>query len=442
MLAIMIAVLVQGPMSGQDWPQWLGAKRDGVWRETGIVEKFPEGGPKLVWKQPIGGGYTGPAVANGKVYVTDWKLKTGQTKPKSDFDRSKREGTESIICLDSATGKELWKHSYECVYDISYSAGPRCTPIVHQGKVYTLGAVGDLYCLDAEKGTVLWEKHFASQYGLKSPLWGWSASPLLDGDKLICVVGGKERVAVAFHKDSGSELWKSLSAAEPGYCPPVIYTFGGVRQLIIWHPEAVNGLDPESGKVHWSVPFKLQSGLAIPMPRELPGDRLFVTAFYNGPMMLKVTGGEKPGAEIVWKGKSNSEVRTDGLHSIMPTPFIVDEHIYGVCSFGQLRCLKASTGERVWETFQATGVKRQERWANAFLVRHEETGNYFIFNEKGDLIIARLTPKGYEEISKAHLIEPTQVAMGRDIVWTHPAFAYRCVFVRNDKEIACYSLAK
>ena len=96
----------------------------------------------------------------------------------------------------------------------------------------------------------------------------------------------------------------------------------------------------------------------------------------------------------------------------------------------------------MWETFQATGVKRPERWANAFLVRHEESKNFFIFNEKGDLIIARLSPKGYEEISKAHLIDPTQVAMGRDIVWTHPAFAYRCVFVRNDKEIACYSLAK
>jgi outer membrane protein assembly factor BamB len=135
-------------------------------------------------------------------------------------------------------------------------------------------------------------------------------------------------------------------------------------------------------------------------------------------------------------------VRTDGLHSIMPTPFIADDYIYGICSHGQLRCLKASTGERVWETFQATGIKRQERWANAFLVRHKESKNFFIFNEKGDLIIARLSPKGYEEISKAHLIDPTQVAMGRDIVWTHPAFAYRCVFVRNDKEIACYSLAK
>ncbi len=442
MFSLLLSLLLQTAPSGQDWPQWLGPQRDAIWREAGIIDKFPEGGPKLVWKQPLGGGYSGPAVVMGRVYVCDRHLKPSEAKPKSDFDRQKRQGTESILCLDAATGKEIWKHTYDCAYDISYSAGPRCTPIVHQGKVYCLGAVGDLFCLDAEKGTVLWEKHFPKQYGLKSPLWGWSASPLIDGDKLICIVGGENSVAMAFNKDTGSEIWKSLTAAEPGYCPPVIYTLAGTRQLIIWHPEAVNGLNPETGEVYWSVPFKIQAGLSVPMPRQLPVDRVFITAFYNGPMMLQIKAGSPPTAEVIWKGKSNSEVRTDGLHSIMPTPFIADDFIYGICSHGQLRCLKATTGERVWETFQATGVKKPERWANAFLVRHEESKNFFIFNEKGDLIIARLSPQGYEEISKAHLIDPTQVAMGRDIVWTHPAFAYRCIFVRNDKEIACYSLAK
>ncbi len=249
-------------------------------------------------------------------------------------------------------------------------------------------------------------------------------------------------MAVAFHKDTGKELWRALGAAEPGYCPPVIYTLAGVRQLIIWHPESVNSLNPETGEVYWTQPFKIQSGLSVPMPRELPGDRLFITAFYNGPMMLKIEHGEKPKASLLWKGKSNSEVRTDGLHSIMPTPFIMDGHIYGICSHGQLRCLKAETGERVWESMKATEAGRMARWANAFLVQHEESKNFFIFNEKGNLIIARLSPTGYEELGKCKLLEPTQVANGRDIVWTHPAFAYRCIFVRNDKEIVCYSLAK
>jgi outer membrane protein assembly factor BamB len=426
----------------QDWPQWLGPQRDAIWRETGILEKFPEAGLKPLWRTEIGAGYAGPAVHEGKVYINDRTLKPGVERPKNDFNRAGLAGKEAIRCLDASTGKEVWKHEYDCTYNISYSAGPRCTPIIHGGKVYSLGAMGDLLCLDANKGTVLWSHNFPKEYGVTSPVWGWSASPLLNGDKLICIVGGKNSVAVAFHKDTGKELWKALSAAEPGYCPPVIYTLAGKRQLIIWHPEAVNGLDPETGEVYWSQPFKIQAGLSVPMPRDLPGDRLFVTAFYNGPMMLKIEPGEKPKASIIWKGKSNSEVRTDGLHSIMPTPFIMDGHIYGVCSHGQLRCLKADTGERVWESMKATESGRMARWANAFLVQHAETKNFFIFNEKGNLILAKLSPAGYEELGKCKLLEPTQVAQGRDIVWTHPAFANKCIFVRNDKEIVCYSLAK
>ncbi len=442
MLTLLFALAIGVPPEGQEWPQWLGPQRDAIWRDTGIIDKFPEGGLQPQWKQPLGNGYAGPAVANGKVYINDRTLKTGVEKPKNDFARTGLPGKEAIRCLDAASGKELWKHEYESTYDISYSAGPRCTPIIHDKKVYSLGAMGDLLCLDAEKGTVLWSHSFPKEYGVKSPVWGWSASPLLDGDKLICIVGGKNSVAVAFHKDTGKELWRALGAAEPGYCPPVIYTLAGVRQLIIWHPESVNSLNPETGEVYWTQPFKIQSGLSVPMPRELPGDRLFITAFYNGPMMLKIEHGEKPKASLLWKGKSNSEVRTDGLHSIMPTPFIMDGHIYGICSHGQLRCLKAETGERVWESMKATEAGRMARWANAFLVQHEESKNFFIFNEKGNLIIARLSPTGYEELGKCKLLEPTQVANGRDIVWTHPAFAYRRIFVRNDKEIVCYSLAK
>jgi len=444
MLACLVSlVLFAAPADAtQDWPQWLGPQRDGVWRETGILDKFPPGGPKLLWKTAIHKGYAGPAVANGRVYVTDMEFGVGTTMPQSDFDRRKMAGQESVYCLDAATGKQLWKHSYDCTYDISYAHGPRCTPVVHDGKVYTLGAIGDLYCLSADDGKVLWSHKFPKEFGIPSPLWGWSASPLLDGDKLICIVGGKGSVAVAFHKDTGKELWRSLSAQEPGYCPPVIYTLAGKRQLIIWHPEAVNGLDPETGKVYWSQPFKIKAGLTVPMPRQLPGDRLFVTAFYDGPMMLHITGGESLKAEVVWKGKSDNEMRTDGLHSIMPTPFIDHGYIYGVCSYGQLRCLEAATGRRVWEDLQATGAKRPARWANAFLVKHEESNRYFLFNEKGMLLITELTPEGYKQIDQAKLIEPTGVANGRDVVWTHPAFAGRCIFVRNDQEIACYSLAK
>src|SRR5437763_5078719 len=129
-----------------DWPQWLGPQRDGVWREAGIVEKFPEGGPKVLWRTPIQGGYAGPAVADGRVYVTDRVV----TPPQ-----------ERVLCLDEKSGKVLWKHAYECRYaGIQYPAGPRTTPLVRGGKVYTLGAAGDLFRFDAATGKVIWSKNF------------------------------------------------------------------------------------------------------------------------------------------------------------------------------------------------------------------------------------------------------------------------------------------
>jgi len=222
----------------------------------------------------------------------------------------------------------------------------------------------------------------------------------------------------------------------------MIYTFGGKRQLILWHAEAVNGLDPETGQPIWSQPFKLKSSLSIPTPRQ-DGNKLFVTAFYNGPMMLEF--GNKPEPTVKWKGKSNSELfdKTDGLHAIMPTPFIVDGHIYGICSYGELRCLKADTGERVWMDLKATGSTQggKDRWNNAFLVRQGTTDRYFIFNERGDLILARLTPKGYEEISRANVLKPDNLMAGRPVIWSHPAFANKNMYARNDAEIICVSLA-
>jgi outer membrane protein assembly factor BamB len=314
--------------------------------------------------------------------------------------------------------------------------------VVHAGKVYTLGAMGDLFCLDAAGGKVLWHRNFMKDYNAPLPTWGFASNPLLDGDKLICLVGGENSVVVAFDKDTGREKWKALSleGSEIGYCPPMIYRAGGTRQLIIWHPEAVNSLDPETGKVYWSQPFRIKANLTIPTPR-LAGDRLLVSSFYNGSMMLKLDA-DRPGATVLWRSRGRGELpnQTDKLHSIMTTPFIQGGYIYGVCSYGELRCLKADTGERVWQTLQATiGGTKPERWANAFLV--EQGDRFFLFNELGDLIIARLSPKGYDEIDRAHILEPTNRANNRRVVWTHPAFANRSMYARNDKEIVCVSLA-
>ena len=443
-----------GTAAAEDWPQWLGPKRDGVWRETGLVEKFPAGGPKQLWKVDIGVGYAGPAVADGKLFVTDYAPDAGTKLPDGGFAKGRFKGSERVVCRDAATGQEKWKYAYPCEYTVSYPGGPRCTPTVDGEMVYTLGAMGDLKALKTASGEVVWSKNFITDYDAGLPVWGFSSHPLVDGDKLICLVGGtKDRLVVAFDKKTGKELWASQSCqGDFGYCPPMVYEFGGKRQIIVWHARAVVGLEPDSGKLIWRVPFDVKFALTAPTPRKIGDDKLFITSFYNGSLLLKVTADK---AEVVWKSKAKGEQpnATTDLSSIMCTPVVEGNHIYGVCSYGQLRCIEADTGKRVWETMQATRgaltppkiaeepePADKERWSLAFLIPNGD--RYFLFNEQGDLIIAKLSPKGYEEIDRAHVIDPTNTMAGRKTVWMHPAFANKCAFIRNDKELICVSLAK
>jgi outer membrane protein assembly factor BamB len=423
-------------LSAEDWPQWMGPQRDAVWREGGIVRKFDPEGASVRWRTPIGAGYSGPAVIDGRVYVMDRRLAPGVGNPDNPFTKALVPGQERVLCLDEATGEVLWTHAYEAPYTISYAAGPRTTPTVADGKVFTLGAEGDLFCLNADTGKVIWSRNFNRDFGAKTPEWGFAGHPLLDGNRLICLVGGEGSVAVAFDRETGRELWRALSAKEPGYSPPTLIEHGGRRMVVIWHPESVNALEPETGKVLWSVPFVSRYGLTAPTPR-LAGDILFVTAFYNGSLALRLSA-DPP--EILWRSPKATEKDTTYLHSIISTPFIEDGHIYGVCSYGQLRCLDLKTGKRIWETLAATTPEQETRWGNAFLIKHED--RFFLFNERGELIMARLTPAGYEEIDRMQLIEPTNRDPGRFVVWSHPAFANRSVYVRNDRELVCVSLAE
>ncbi len=441
-----LLVMTTSNVRAEDWPQWLGPQRDGVWRETGIVAKFPAGGPKKLWSTPIGGDYAGPAISAGKVYIQDRQLARGAKESSNPFDRKAVKGSERLLCLDAKTGKELWKYEYPSNYEISYPCGPRGTPVVADGKVWALGAMGDLFCLDAATGKKLWHVNFPRDLQAPVPLWGFAASPLLDGDRLICLVGGPGGVAQAFDRNTGAVKWKALTLSSPqaeiGYCPPRIFEAGGKRQLIIWHPESLNSLDPETGKVFWSEPFKIKANLSIPTP-QLADGYLLVSSFYNGSMCVKLDPKE-PKATLVWKSSCRGEQpdQTTDLNAIMPTPYLRDGHIYGVCSYGELRCLELATGKRIWSDLRATSDNAKEpiRWANAFLTPHGD--RWFLFNERGELILCKLSPKGYEEIDRAKLIEPTGQAMRRKVVWSHPGYADRCIFVRNDREIACFSLAE
>jgi outer membrane protein assembly factor BamB len=415
-----------------DWSQWMGPQRDDVWRETGILAKFPPDGPKVLWRAAIKGGYAGPAVADGRVYVVDYAQTEGDDKPNATK-RSKLEGKERIHCLNAADGKPLWHYDYDCPYHISYACGPRATPTVSGGKVYVLGAMGSLTCLDATKGSEVWTKDLKKEYKVDAPMWGFCGHPLVEGNKLFCIVGGEGSVAVAFDKDTGKERWRSLSAKEPGYGPPTLIEAGGAKQLLIWHGSALNSLDLETGKPYWSVPLEPNYGMAIMAPRKL-GDFLYAGGIGNKAVLLKLSS-EKPDVTEVWRGTKDNAV-----YCINSTPFLEDGMIYGVDQPGQLRGVKLDTGAHVWETFEPTTGGKKASSGTAFLVKNGD--RFFLMSETGHLIIARLTPKGYEEISRTKILDPTGVAFGRDVVWSHPAFANKCVYARNDKEIVCVSLSE
>lgn len=423
-LALLAMVSVAG---ADDWPQFAGPERDGVWREMGIVERFSPDmldGDRLKrqWRVAIGGGYAGPAAADGRVYVTD---------------RIEDKDVERVLCLDATSGELVWKHEYDCSYaGIDYPAGPRATPTVYDGRVYALGARGHLFCFSAADGKIHWSKHYEKDYGARVPKWGHAAGPLIDGRQLIITVGGKDGAGVlSLDRKTGEEIWRSMDLTDIGYCSPRIFEAGGMRQMIYFHPEGVASLDPATGKKYWEVPFHTDYGVTISSP-VMFDDKLWVSQFWGGPLVLRFAS-DKPEATEVWRNPPDADPHETAINSLMCTPIIRDGYIYGVAGYGALRCIKADKGETVWETHDATG---KGRWWNAFLIPNGD--RCFIANEQGDLIIARLTPKGYDEISRAKLIVPTNKAMRRDVVWSPPAFANKHIIARNDKEIISVDLGQ
>jgi hypothetical protein len=289
---------------------------------------------------------------------------------------------------------------------------------------------------------VAWKGSLKLPAEAETPIWGFAASPLVDGNKLICIAAG-DNVVVAFNKDTGDVLWKSLRAREPGYCPPVIYEQAGKRQLIIFEPQALAALDPETGKPYWSQPVEAENGLSIAMPRK-DGDLLFISSNYEGSKMFLLDPKDSAKASLLWKkGGKRREQATETLYALMCTPYLRDGHVYGVSRDGALLCIKADTGELLWASFEATtGDAGPTMWASGFLIAHgDKGGRFFVFNEKGDLVLTDLSPQGCNVLARAHLIDPTNKDPQRAVVWSYPAFADRCVFVRNDKELACFSLA-
>jgi len=424
LIALLLALFSVSIVRADDWPQWRGPTRDGVWREMGVVEKFAGPQVPIRWRVPVGAGYSGPSVYQGRVYLTDRVV-----EPKQQ---------ERVLCFDEATGKSLWQYEYDCEYAVGYPAGPRASVECRDGRAFALGTMGHLHAFDTTDGKLLWKHDLNTEYQIEMPIWGIAASPLLVGDLVIVQIGGRGACLVAFDQATGTERWRALDD-QASYSAPVLTEQGGKAVVVCMTGDNVVGLEPTTGRVYWAVPFppsKMPIGIATPI---ISAGRVFLTSFYDGALMIKLHETDPPTAEKLWQRKGFDEKRTDALHSIISTPLFTGDHIYGVDSYGELRCLDAKTGDRLWEDLTATPPAR---WSTIHFVVNGD--RVWMFNERGELIISRLSPSGFEEISRAKLIEPTteQLRQRGGVCWSHPAFANRAVFARNDAELVCGELAE
>jgi len=431
-----------------DWPQWRGLNRDGVWHETGIIDSFSGPQIKHRWRAEVSNGYSGPTVADGRVYVTDHILEPIEQ--------------ERVLCFDEETGEPLWTHTYECKYSVSYPDGPRASVTIADGRAYSLGTMGHLRCLDAKSGKLLWEKNPAVDYNLRRLAFGVCSAPIVEGDLVIVMIGGRpDACIVAWDKRTGEERWRALEDSA-SYSAPIIIEQAGKRVLVCWTGGHIAGLDPETGEVWWKIETPPEKGVINIATPVMEGDRMFLSSFYDGSYMLRISQ-ETMNATTIWHRIGRSERRTDALHAINSTPIILGDYVYGVDSYGEFRCLDGATGDRIWEDL--TAVPR-DRWATVHMVRNGD--RIWMFNEIGELIITELSPKGLGEVSRAQLISPSEgqyagtfsrvlaakpaeadpreglsmFTKEQGVTWSHPAFANKHVFIRNDSHLISASLAK
>jgi outer membrane protein assembly factor BamB len=409
----------------EDWPDWRGPYRDGTWHESGIVTEFETNPIRIRWSAPVAAGYSGPTVSEQRVYLTD-RLAFPENK-------------ERVLCFNALNGEEIWTFSYDCDYvGIGYPAGPRASVIIDGDRAYSLGAMGHLFCFKKASGRVVWSKDLNREYLIRMPTWGISSAPLIVEEKIILNIGGSGNACVvALDKMTGKELWRSLDD-DVSYSAPILIEQAGKPVIIVWTAQHVVGMDPATGTVYWEEEFR-QEQMTINIASPVYGNGyVFVSNFFDGSLLLKLEE-ENFKARRIWRRAGRDERHTDALHCCISTPLLKENYIYGVDSYGELRCLELMTGDRVWENLTAV---KQARWANIHLVQNGDLT--YLFNENGELIIARLSEKGFEELSRAKLIEPTKEQLnrgGEGVTWAHPAFANRHVFARSDQELVCADLS-
>jgi len=395
------------PTSGEDWPRWRGRRGDGTWRAPNLPATWPTNGLQRIWQQNIGGGYGGVAVTGGRVYLMDRQ----QTPHDS----------ERVLCFDAVGGKPLWSHTYDVDYqDVAYDNGPRTTPTVFQGHVYTLGAVGHLHCLDAATGKVIWSQDLVADFGARIPIWGLSASPLVFQDLLIVHSGSEpDGCFLAFDRSNGKEIWRSLPDPA-GYATPILIEHGGRQQLAGWTPQNVCGIDPQSGQLLWNIPFTVNYGTSIANPIYHEG-LILVSSYYDGSQAIRIADDSQT-AKVVWHDRRN-------LRGLMSQPLYRDGHAYLIDKRHGLTCFVLSSGEKLWDDDNRLTPKGRNPQATMVWINNQ--GRAIVLNSDGELILIRLDPSGYTEQSRAKIIGRT---------WAHPAYSGNCVFARDDKQLVCVLL--
>ncbi len=410
-----LASLLVSDVPAADWPQFRGVNRDGFWNETGLMKRFPEEGLKIRWRRPVGRGWASPVIAKGRVFVFDVQL-------------AKPEARERIQRFDEATGEILWAFDYEETYPEwafipEHGGGPASTPAVDDGRVFAVGCNGKVHCLSVEDGSPVWKRDLRDSHEIRD--LQCRPSPLVDGDKVIVFTGARPGASVvAFDKRTGRELWKALDDRVSN-SSPVIVEAGGARQLIVWTDDSLASLNPATGAVWWREPMTTSNNDSIPTP-VVQGNRLLVSG-----LMLELESG-RPEAKVLWPG---THPVTKRILSNTSTPVLDGDHVYSAKSNGELVCLAAATGKLVWATNTVTEIGNG---AGINITWSPEAA--WLFNDRGELIRAQLTPEGYREEARAKLIEPTAPFGRKFFAWAPPAYANGCVFVRNGEVVLCASL--
>lgn len=381
------------------WTDYRGPKRDGLYDETAVLPAWPSQGLPLLWRQPIGGGYASFVVAQGKAFTIE-----------------QRRHQEVVAAYGLETGRELWIQAWNAEFkEVLGGDGPRATPTWDEGRLYALGAAGELRCLDAQTGATIWSLNILTDNQAENLTWGMAASPLVVDDKVIVLPGGSAGKSVAaYNKFTGKPVWKSLNDKQ-AYVSPMLVTLAGRRQILVVSGNRVVGLGVEDGSLLWEYPWPTEHDINCAQPILLGGNRFFLSSGYgHGAVVLEVTGAEKGfAAHPIWenkrmKNKFNSSVLHQG-------------HVYGLDE-GILACVDMATGELKWKG-------GRYGFGQVLLAG----GNLIVLSETGDLALVKAAPDRYEELSRFSALE------GK--TWNNPAIAEGRLLVRNTTEMACFRIA-